>query len=145
MAYSKAKLNSNGDRASLLLLKQYTNNILILLDVVLTHLHNLSIKWVYIHFLNLSDVFLQVLNAIYFTVKSKSAICQSNNRYFDCREQLCVQKPQYCEQRAGSTFNFHANNLCEHFKQSHHRAWTGPEASRRLRLPDFKIISTWRW
>jgi len=25
------------------------------------------------------------------------------------------------------------------------QAWTGPEGSRRLRLPDFKTISTWRW
>ena len=23
--------------------------------------------------------------------------------------------------------------------------WTGPEGSRRLRLPDFKTIGTWRW
>ena len=25
------------------------------------------------------------------------------------------------------------------------QAWTGSESSRRLRLPDFKTISTWRW
>jgi len=25
------------------------------------------------------------------------------------------------------------------------QAWRGPEGSRRLRLPDFKTISTWRW
>jgi hypothetical protein len=25
------------------------------------------------------------------------------------------------------------------------QAWTGPNSSRRLRLPDFKTISTWRW
>jgi len=25
------------------------------------------------------------------------------------------------------------------------QAWLGPEGSRRLRLPDFKIIGTWRW
>jgi len=24
------------------------------------------------------------------------------------------------------------------------KAWTGPEGSRRLRLPDFKKIGTWR-
>jgi len=24
-------------------------------------------------------------------------------------------------------------------------AWTGPEGSRRLRLPDFNTIVTWRW
>jgi hypothetical protein len=33
-------------------------------------------------------------------------------------------------------------------KQSHYRPWqalTGPEGSRRLRLPDFKTIGTWRW
>ena len=30
-------------------------------------------------------------------------------------------------------------------KQSHYRAWTGPEGSRRSRLPDFKTIGTWRW
>ena len=25
------------------------------------------------------------------------------------------------------------------------QAWTGPEGSRRLRLPEFKTIGTWRW
>jgi hypothetical protein len=25
------------------------------------------------------------------------------------------------------------------------QAWTGPEVSRRLRLPDFKTIGTWMW
>jgi hypothetical protein len=25
------------------------------------------------------------------------------------------------------------------------QAWTGPEDSRRLRFPDFKTVSTWRW
>jgi len=25
------------------------------------------------------------------------------------------------------------------------QAWTGPQGSRRLRLPDFKTVSTWRW
>ena len=25
------------------------------------------------------------------------------------------------------------------------QAWTGPEGSRMLRLPDFKTIGTWRW
>ena len=25
------------------------------------------------------------------------------------------------------------------------QAWTGPEVSRRLRLPDFKTIGTWKW
>jgi len=24
-------------------------------------------------------------------------------------------------------------------------AWTGPEGSRRLRLPDFRTVGTWRW
>jgi hypothetical protein len=24
------------------------------------------------------------------------------------------------------------------------QAWTGPEGSRKLKLPDFKIIGTWR-
>jgi hypothetical protein len=25
------------------------------------------------------------------------------------------------------------------------QAWTGPEGSTRVRLPDFKTIGTWRW
>jgi len=25
------------------------------------------------------------------------------------------------------------------------QAWMGPEGSRRLRLPDFMTVSTWRW
>jgi len=25
------------------------------------------------------------------------------------------------------------------------QAWTSPEGSRRLRFPDFKTVSTWRW
>ena len=32
-----------------------------------------------------------------------------------------------------------------HVKAIPLQAWTGPEGSRRLRLPDFKIIGTWRW
>jgi hypothetical protein len=30
-------------------------------------------------------------------------------------------------------------------KQSHYKARTGPEGSRRLRLPDFQTIGAWRW
>jgi len=30
-------------------------------------------------------------------------------------------------------------------KYIHIHAWIRPEGSRRLRLPDFKTISTWRW
>ena len=30
-------------------------------------------------------------------------------------------------------------------KAIHVQAWTGPEGSRRLRLPDFKTFGTWRW
>jgi hypothetical protein len=25
------------------------------------------------------------------------------------------------------------------------QAWTGPDRSRRFRLPDFKTVGTWRW
>jgi len=25
------------------------------------------------------------------------------------------------------------------------QAWTGLDGSRRLRLPDFKTVNTWRW
>jgi len=25
------------------------------------------------------------------------------------------------------------------------QVWTGPEVSRRLRVPDFKTIGRWRW
>jgi len=25
------------------------------------------------------------------------------------------------------------------------QAWTGPEGSKRLRLPDFKTVGTWKW
>jgi len=25
------------------------------------------------------------------------------------------------------------------------QAWTSPEGSRRMRLPDFKTVGTWRW
>ena len=30
-------------------------------------------------------------------------------------------------------------------KASPLQTWTGPEGSRKLRLPDFKTIGTWRW
>jgi len=30
-------------------------------------------------------------------------------------------------------------------KQYLYRPITGPEGSRRLRLPDFKSVSTWKW
>jgi hypothetical protein len=25
------------------------------------------------------------------------------------------------------------------------KSWTGPEGSKRLRLPDFTTVGTWRW
>jgi len=34
---------------------------------------------------------------------------------------------------------------CEKGKAIPLQAWTGPEGSRRLRLPDFKTLDTWRW
>jgi len=33
----------------------------------------------------------------------------------------------------------------KHVKAIPLQAWTGPEGSRRLRLPDFKTVGTWRW
>ena len=38
-----------------------------------------------------------------------------------------------------------ASTLCGNIKQSPLQAWTGPEGSSRLRLPDFRTIGTWRW
>jgi len=35
--------------------------------------------------------------------------------------------------------------LCYEIKTIPLQAWTGPEGSRKLRLPDFKAIGTWRW
>jgi hypothetical protein len=37
------------------------------------------------------------------------------------------------------------STLSDKVKQSHYRPGSGPEGCRRLRLPDFKTISTWRW
>ena len=45
----------------------------------------------------------------------------------------------------------HFGNIAEFISPLHKgkatplQAWTGPESSRRLRLPDFKTIGTWRW
>jgi hypothetical protein len=36
------------------------------------------------------------------------------------------------------------NTVCEG-KGIRWEVWTGPEVSRRFRLPDFKTIDTWRW
>ena len=41
-----------------------------------------------------------------------------------------------------TTCNVH---LCYKCKATPLQAWTGPEGSRRLRLPDFKTIGTWKW
>ena len=44
---------------------------------------------------------------------------------------LSTRGNQFCEKTKGKAIPL--------------QAWTGPEGSRRLRLPDFKTISTWRW
>ena len=49
-----------------------------------------------------------------------------------------------------STINHSCHNKqwcprIHHCKATPLQAWTGPEGSRRLRLLDFKTISTWRW
>jgi hypothetical protein len=41
-------------------------------------------------------------------------------------------------------FTFH-NPRPAHYKAIPLQAWTGPEGSRRLSLPDFKTIGTWSW
>ena len=42
--------------------------------------------------------------------------------------------------------SLHNNRVvCTQSKAIPLQAWTGPEGSRRLRLPDFKTIGTWRW
>jgi len=38
-----------------------------------------------------------------------------------------------------------AYNVTYHVQAIPLQAWTGPEGSRRMRLPDFKTIGTWRW
>ena len=37
-----------------------------------------------------------------------------------------------------------SNCIYKKVKQSHVQAWTGPEDSRSLKLPDFKTIGTWK-
>jgi len=39
------------------------------------------------------------------------------------------------------------SNICNNRKGKaiQLQAWTGPESSRSLRLPDFKTIGKWRW
>jgi len=37
------------------------------------------------------------------------------------------------------------NNVSSKKKAIPLQAWTGPEGSRRMRLPDLKTIGTWRW
>jgi len=45
-----------------------------------------------------------------------------------------------------TSFAIHAvlQCLCKKGKAIPLQAWTDPEGSRRLRLPDFKTIGTWR-
>jgi hypothetical protein len=43
--------------------------------------------------------------------------------------------------------NTHDRTLCNNYckgKAIPLQAWTGPQGSRRLRLPDFKTVGTWR-
>jgi len=45
----------------------------------------------------------------------------------------------------GIILKIYVEILCSKGKAIQLQAWTGPECSRRLRLPDFKTIGTWRW
>jgi len=47
--------------------------------------------------------------------------------------------------RFGTTYRSHPQGPRINSKAVFVHAWTGPEGSRRLRLPDFKTFGTWRW
>jgi len=56
------------------------------------------------------------------------------------------ERPQtYALDRAATGSGVEDFNKCQKGKVIPLQAWTGPEVSRRLRLPDFKTVGIWRW
>jgi len=57
---------------------------------------------------------------------------------------VCQQTPSF-----RNTVQQHFTSIVKIFvcksKASPLQAWTGLEGSRRLRLPDFKTVGSWRW
>ena len=55
------------------------------------------------------------------------------------------QRLKFICRRFGTLCMFHLHRRVGKGKAIPLETWTGPEGSRRLRLPDFKTIGTWRW
>jgi hypothetical protein len=56
-----------------------------------------------------------------------------------------IEGKVFCLISYASATHFHNFWLFILYKAVPLQAWTGSEASRNLRLPDFKTIGTWRW
>ena len=57
----------------------------------------------------------------------------------------CVQKLKWHLMYGSFLINVVFTCICKKGTANPLQAWTGPEVSRKLRLPDFKKISTLRW
>ena len=62
--------------------------------------------------------------------------------FYNCMFILCCVCLLFVCQSHHSSFNFIVSTDTSKGKAIPLQAWTGPEGSRRLRLPDFKTIST---
>jgi len=66
-------------------------------------------------------------------------------------EQLLLQG-QHCDTEKEISYNMNTADkflksvaVCKHREREYSNPFTGPVGSRRLSLPDFKTIGTWRW
>jgi hypothetical protein len=58
------------------------------------------------------------------------------------RHRKCAQNSEFPENRRTES---HTANIKGKDEAMPWQAWTGPEGSRTMRLPDFKTVSTWWW
>ena len=56
-----------------------------------------------------------------------------------------VSIPKVQRQRFALNIQSHKTNVSVQGKAIPLQAWTSPEGSRRLRIPDFKTVGTWKW
>jgi hypothetical protein len=73
--------------------------------------------------------------------------------HFSCRKKLIYSTTYEKKGTNKFTKGYRVNKQSVHvmitvhtlFLQSHYRPWQALEGSRRLRIPDYKTIGTWRW
>jgi hypothetical protein len=113
------------------------------------------------HYKQISIEYAGFYSTWYFSAKVKSENCEAMLGYSRGHQATSIQKKNYCSNR-GEGFSIWllvsvSKSIqmallkcifCDYKvkgKAIPLQPLTGPEGSRRLRLPDFKTIGTWRW